>query len=190
MIQLRAATIAVLLALTGAAGAQETKPPEKAPWLGFGVGITAFDSASYALGAAYRNSFYIPIRLGNFTIEPEFSGFTTDETNGAKVDQPAFGVGVLYRFMKVEQTQFYGGLRLGFSHYSSKTSGQTVNGDNSRFAPVFGAEHMVGTVFGVGAEAQLVFANIGKVSGGGTTVSESKSVQATAGVIFARFYFL
>jgi hypothetical protein len=152
--------------------------------VGFGVGFNVFDGVSGDALAAFRTSFYLPIRLGTFTIEPMFAGYSSS-TKGESSDHPALGVGVLWRFKEVEQTAFYTGARLGLSPAKHKVTGLAdENRDAFMIAPVFGAEHPIAAAFSIGAEAQIEFIHVN----GGNGVP-ARDIQSTAALAFLRFYF-
>jgi hypothetical protein len=141
-------------------------------------------------------TFYLPITLSNFRIEPEigyyrysgeFEDYETIET------YLTVGCGIFLISQRVN-TNIYWGLRLGFIRvyeYEKLTwNGQDIDEAHRTdyyIGPAIGGEYFFNKHLSLGGEIQLNFISIGQWSD--DTGTQSESVTRTKPLVFVRWYF-
>ena len=178
------------------------------PANGWGIGVAIIDMQQIfeygtSDGNAYNSSIVVPIILSEgFRLEPEvgiYRGKNTQELSGDKIEGTAtqyrFGVGIFPQSMLESSTLYYGA-RIGYLSLNlreDETFGGTTTTDETTtsgffVAPAVGGEYFFSNSFCVGAEVQVLNANLS------TDIKDSSleirdSLISTRGLVFVRFFF-
>lgn len=146
-------------------------------------------------------SFYVPISLSGFRIEPEVGLFRTDESDDTgSYTQTVLQIGTgIFLTRQHEQTLYYFGGRVGALLSSSdyEFSGEGYSGASERsrtdlyVAPALGAEYLLSDRFSLGGEAQLMYYLVGnqEVDGDSEDADTDGSLLRTRPLLFVRWYF-
>lgn len=138
--------------------------PASAVDVGMGAGIVGGSGASV----------YVPVRFGNWRIEPELSyrRYTLDETNltipsssnNYESNNYAIGTGVYWRQPIGSSLESYIGGRIGYTWYDAKRTYPNNPGSNWKqeasgyyIGPALGAEYFFTKQFSVGLDVSLIY---------------------------------
>lgn len=204
----------VMLVLTQAVEAQD-----KRPQVGVGVSLDLTPTGDFSLldelhFTGRTGNIHVPIQISpTVRLEPMigYAHESQKTTNGSTTSTAAgtlwrAGIGLLFQFSKHEDFQAYAGGRAGLARRSVKFTNSDPNfppptstrasQKNTFLAAVLGGEFYFSPRFSLGAEAQLVYTDLGDVQVSATPpppfpapgVGESGSELSTAGLIVVRWY--
>lgn len=168
---------------------------EKMNSIGFGASLGK-ELYSASLTLLDFPSFYLPITLSNFRIEPEigyyrYSGEFEDEDTIETRLTIGFGIFLISR---KPNTNIYYGLRMGlmrsYEYDKWVWDGQDVYEDHRTdyyIGPAIGGEYLFTKHLSLGGEIQVNYISIGQWSE--STGKHSVSVTRTKPLIFVRWYF-
>lgn len=168
---------------------------EKRSSLGLGVSL---GKELYMPGLTMLDfpTFYLPITLSNFRIEPEMGYYRYSgkfESWESKESYLTIGCGIFFISQRGNANIYYG-VRLGFIRvYEYEKwiwNGQDVDEDHRTdyyYGPAIGGEYFFNKHLSLGGEIQVNFISIGQWSD--STGEHSESVTRTKPLVFVRWYF-
>jgi hypothetical protein len=203
-----------MLALSQTGEAQERRPQ-----VGVGVSLDLTPTGDFSLFdelhlTGRTGNIHVPIQISpTVRLEPMigYAHESQEATNGSATSKAAgtlwrAGVGLLFQFSNHEDFQAYAGGRAGLARRSVKLTNSDPNfpppttakasQKNTFVAAVLGGEFYFSPRFSLGAEAQLVFTDLGDVKNSTSPpppvptpgIGESGSELTTAGLIVVRWY--
>ncbi len=186
------AAVAVSLALTA--------PLAGAVDVGLGVSLNNEGNGSGGYGVS------LPLRFGNFIVEPELSFYDSSEdttfptspldTSTYKYQQYTLETGVYWRRPIIPSVEMYVGGRVGYTRYkqsrtypSSPSSNYAYDSSGFYLGPTLGAEYFFNKHFSLGLDVSLLFESTtqGRTTGSPYTQDRDEiNYQSRAKL---RFYF-
>jgi hypothetical protein len=151
---------------------------------------------------------YVPVKMASMTIEPYAGMFTRSSESSFGTDKSSssasliqIGGGLLFSVSSDATSRIYFGPRVSVLFVSSKSSssgtGFSSSSESSETDFIFGAalggEYSISSMFSVGGEVQFNYFSFGKpdvktTPPSSTTSDQSRSMAATNGALFLRFY--
>ncbi len=170
--------------------------------VGVGVNLNNDGGGSGGYGVS------LPLRFGNFTVEPELSFYDTSAdntqtpspTNNRTYESRRYTLetGVYWRQQMIPSVETYMGGRIGYARGDSSTTYQSSPGSNSSsesssyyLGPTLGAEYFFNKHFSLGLDVSLLFESTSgeQVGSGSSRYKEDRDEINYQSRARLRFYF-
>lgn len=161
-----------------------------------GLNVPVFGDVETLLSPS---SFFLPITLASFRVEPEIGYFRTSTTESLDDDEAEasatilqFGVGI-FSLNRAGGTVIYYGARVGITrqsaslNFSGEAAPDDVEASSTNFfvGPAVGGDHFLGDHFSLGGEVQVLYTSIGQED-----VEEDDAPEVSSSFIRTRAVFL
>jgi len=196
------ATRKKLINLAVATALALTAPMAGAVDVGLGVSLNNEGGGNGGYGVS------LPLRFGNFTVEPELSFYDSSEdttyptspTNNRTIDYQRYTLetGVYWRRPIIPSVEMYVGGRVGYAKYEnsvtyplSPTNNFSRNESGYFLGPTLGAEYFFNKNFSMGLDVSLLYESTSdkEVYGGGLYYSSDRNAINYQSRARLRFYF-
>jgi len=170
--------------------------------IGVGVSLNTEGGGNGGYGVS------LPLRFGNFSIEPELSFYHSSQdttypaspTNNRTNDDQEYTLetGIYWRQPVIPSVEMYVGGRLGYTKYEysytyqlSPTNNYTYDSSGYFLGPTLGAEYFFNKNFSLGLDASLLYASTSgkQVSAGVVDSSQDRNAIDYQSRARLRFYF-
>jgi hypothetical protein len=194
------ATRKVLIHAATATALALTAPLAGAVDVGLGVTINNEGGGSGGYGVS------LPLRFGNFTVEPELSFYDSSDdttyptsptnTSAQEYQQYTLETGVYWRQPIIPSVEMYVGGRVGYTRYEQSSTYPSSPGSNYAYdssgfylGPTLGAEYFFNKHFSLGLDVSLLFESTTQKSTGGSPYTQDRDSIDYQSRAKLRFYF-
>ncbi|MEM6783241.1 MAG: hypothetical protein AAF624_05835 [Bacteroidota bacterium] len=185
-----------LLSLLALPATAQQDAPAQQNRIGIGVSIepltnfVLIDNEIFSSVELFAPSLYVPITLGQFRLEPEFSfvrDAVSDDDDTSSNSRLRVGTGLFYYNLIDKANALYVGTRVGLARtaFTNPFSDDTESRTDFFIAPALGGEHYFGAL-SLGVEGQLQYTRIGSFD---EDSDLSRSQLLVRALFFARFHF-
>lgn len=177
-----------------------TAPLAAAVDVGLGVSLNNNGGGSGGYGVS------MPLRFGNFTVEPELSFYDYQEdttyplspgnNNSYESQEYTLETGVYWRQQVIPAVEMYVGGRVGYVNYESSSTYPLSPGSNNSYetsgfylGPTLGAEYFFNKHFSLGLDVSLMFESTTRDRTSSSPYEEDRDEIAYQSRAKLRFYF-